>query len=100
MMKATDLLKRQHKEARFVQTDGDRGRELFPELATNLVAHDPIERKIFYPACEQQMGMSADLGDALVEHGVVEFSLYQADQAQQEGDFEFKCKALACLNIT
>ena len=46
------------------------------------------------------MGMSADLGDALVEHGVVEFSLYQADQAQQEGDFEFKCKALACLNIT
>ncbi len=27
------------------------------------------------------------LGEALVEHGVVEFSLYQADQARKDKDF-------------
>jgi hypothetical protein len=99
-MKATDLLKKQHKEVRDMfkrlktEDNGNARSELFQEIATNLVAHDSIERKIFYPACEQQMGMSADLGEALVEHGVVEFSLYQADQAQQDDDFEFKCKVL------
>ncbi len=99
-MKATDLLKKQHKEVRDLftrlESEDDKGAksELFEELATSLVGHDSIERKIFYPACEEHMGMSDDLGEALVEHGVVEFSLYQADQAQQQGDFEFKCKVL------
>jgi hypothetical protein len=99
-MKATDLLKSQHREVEklFKQiekaSEDDEKRELFEELAKNLVAHDAIEREIFYPACEEQMGMTELLGEALVEHGVVEFSLYQADQAQGEEDFEYKCTVL------
>jgi hypothetical protein len=41
------------------------------------------------------MGMTDLLGEALVEHGVVEFSLYQADQARQSKDFPFKCQVLS-----
>jgi len=99
-MKATELLKKQHKEVRDLfkriesEERGDAKTELFEELATKLVGHDSIERKIFYPACEEHLGMSDNLGEALVEHGVVEFSLHQADQAQNKGDFGFKCKVL------
>lgn len=99
-MKATDLLKKQHKDVRDLfkrlerTKDEDTKTEIFEELATNLVAHDTIEREIFYPACDQEMGMTDQLGEALVEHGVVEFSLYQADRAQGEQDFEYKCSVL------
>jgi len=68
-------------------------RELFEELATNLVAHDAIERELFYPACEKAMGMTDLLGESLVEHGVIEFCVYEADQAK-ERDFAFKCQVL------
>lgn len=34
------------------------------------------------------------LGEALVEHGIVEFSLYQVDQALGKPDFDFKAKVL------
>jgi len=37
------------------------------------------------------------LGEALVEHGVVEFSLFQADQARLAKDFSFKCQVLSEL---
>jgi hypothetical protein len=40
------------------------------------------------------MGMTDELGEALVEHGLLEFMLYQADQAQGKKDFEFKCAVL------
>jgi len=99
-MKATDLLKSQHREVEnlFKRIDkakqDDEKQELFEELAANLVAHDAIEREIFYPACEEEMGMNELLGEALVEHGLVEFSLYQADQSLGEEDFEFKCTVL------
>jgi hemerythrin superfamily protein len=99
-MKATELLKSQHREVedlfeRIEKAKKDAEKQaLFEELAANLVAHDAIEREIFYPACEEKMGMDELLGEALVEHGVVEFGLYQADQAQGEEDFEFKCTVL------
>jgi hemerythrin superfamily protein len=99
-MKATELLKSQHREVedlfkRIEKAKQDKEKqELFEELAANLVAHDAIERETFYPACEEQMGMNDLLGEALVEHGLVEFSLYQADQAQGDDDFEFKCTVL------
>jgi hemerythrin superfamily protein len=99
-MKATDLLKSQHREVESLfkriekAKQDEQKQELFEELASNLVAHDAIEREIFYPACEEEMGMDELLGEALVEHGVVEFSLYQADQSQGDEDFEFKCTVL------
>jgi iron-sulfur cluster repair protein YtfE (RIC family) len=99
-MKATDLLEQQHEEVKaiFKQLEDAEGaaeqKELFEELASNLVAHDGIERQIFYPACEQAMGMTDELGEALVEHGLIEFMLYEADQARGKKDFKFKCKVL------
>jgi len=98
---ATELLKTQHAEVRtlFKRIEKASTRaaktKYFDELAANLAAHDAIEREIFYPACEKAMGMSDLLGEALVEHGVVEFSLYQADQARKDKDFAFKCKVLS-----
>lgn len=99
-MKATDLLEKQHKEVkklfkRLEESDGGTDQKsVFEELAASLVAHDAIERQIFYPACEEAMGMTEQLGEALVEHGVVEFMLYEADQAQGKKDFKFKCTVL------
>jgi hemerythrin superfamily protein len=98
---AIELLKSQHEEVKalFKRIEKASARpqktKLFDELATKLVGHDAIEREIFYPACEKAMGMTDLLGEALVEHGVVEFSLYQADQARQAKDFPFKCQVLS-----
>jgi hemerythrin-like domain-containing protein len=99
-MKATELLKQQHRDVsrlfRAIESASDDSNKeaLFLELASNLVAHDGIEREIFYPACEEVMGVDDQLGEALVEHGVVEFCLYQAHQALGKADFDFKCKVL------
>jgi uncharacterized protein (DUF885 family) len=98
---ATELLKSQHDEVKAlfkkIEKASTRGAKtkLFDELAANLTAHDAIEREIFYPACEKAMGMTDLLGEALVEHGVVEFSLYQADQARRDASFSFKCQVLS-----
>ncbi|MEI9939133.1 MAG: hemerythrin domain-containing protein [Pseudomonadota bacterium] len=98
---AIDLLKTQHEEVKTlfkrIEKASSRAAKLkfFDELAANLAAHDAIEREIFYPACEKGMGMTDLLGEALVEHGVVEFSLYQADQARKDKDFSFKCQVLS-----
>jgi predicted DNA-binding protein len=99
-MKATDLLEQQHDEVKEMfkhledSDGGARQKELFEELASSLVAHDAIERQIFYPACEEAMGMNEQLGEALVEHGVVEFMLYEADEALGKKDFKFKVTVL------
>lgn len=85
-MKATEYLKTQHREVEKLfaaiekAEDGVEKQELFERLAANLVAHDAIEREIFYPACEDRMGVNDVLGEALVEHGLVEFSLLRADE--------------------
>jgi hemerythrin-like domain-containing protein len=99
-MKATELLTKQHREVSrlFKAIEAARSaadkRALFRELASNLAGHDAIERELFYPACEEAMGLNDDLGEALVEHGVVEFCLYQANEALDKPDFDFKCKVL------
>jgi hemerythrin superfamily protein len=99
-MKATDLLEEQHRDVEKLFESLERAetpakkREIFEELASSLVAHDAIERELFYPACEKAMGMTELLGESLVEHGVIEFSLYEADQAQAKKDFDFKVKVL------
>jgi hemerythrin-like domain-containing protein len=99
-MKATDLLTQQHDEVKELFEKIEQApraatkRQLFEELAANLVAHDGIERELFYPACEENMGMTDLLGEALVEHGLVEFSLYQAEQALGEDDFQYKLTVL------
>jgi hemerythrin superfamily protein len=99
-MNAIDLLKQQHRDvedlfAKIENTDANNEKaRLFRELAGKLVGHDGIEREIFYPACEDALGLTDELGEALVEHGIVEFGLYQADQAIGKPDFDFKVKVL------
>jgi hemerythrin-like domain-containing protein len=99
-MDAIEMLEKQHREVESLfkaieEAEGEDDKtRLFQELAGKLVGHDGIEREIFYPACEEAFGLTDELGEALVEHGVVEFSLYQADQATGKPDFEFKVKVL------
>jgi hemerythrin superfamily protein len=87
-MKANELLEQQHRLVeelfdQFEQADEEEKAEVFQQIAANLVAHDAIEREIFYPACEASIeGEEGEdvLGEALVEHGVVEFCLFRADK--------------------
>ncbi|HEY3495997.1 MAG TPA: hemerythrin domain-containing protein [Polyangiaceae bacterium] len=93
-MKATELLIKQHRLVeelfeRFEEAEGDEQKDIFEQLAANLVAHDAIERELFYPACEEALGEEDDiLGESLVEHGVVEFSIFRADKNQGSEDFD------------
>lgn len=98
-MDAIKLLERQHEEVRTLfeklESQGEAADPAtFDELARNLVAHDAIERELFYPACEKAMGMTHHLAESLVEHGYVEFGLYQADLAVGEDSFEAKLGVL------
>jgi hemerythrin superfamily protein len=99
-MKATDLLEFQHDEAEKLfkkieaSDDPAERRELFDELAANLTAHDAIEREIFYPAAEKAIGPLDVLGEALVEHGLVEFALYTTDGARMHKGFRHRLSVL------
>jgi hypothetical protein len=99
MNEATKLLKSHHDEVAelFEEIEKAKSKDdknaLLEELAGKLVAHDAIEREIFYPACEEEMGMDDLLGEALVEHGLVEFALYQAVTASED-DVEYKVTVL------
>jgi hemerythrin superfamily protein len=90
-MNAIDLLTQQHQEVSALfkkfeaAEDGRTRRALFDAIGTRLAAHDAIEREIFYPACKAALGKeSEELGEALVEHGVVEFSIHKAASADAE----------------
>jgi hypothetical protein len=104
-MKATELLTQQHAVIRdlFRQLDASSGlaakAQVLQTLATNWVGHDAVERHIFYPACELRFTDKRRINVALVEHGLVEFCLYQAVQAisgkeGESSDFEGKCEVL------
>jgi hypothetical protein len=99
-MNAIDLLKKQHMEvsdlfARFAATsDKAEKRAIFEKVATALVSHDAIEREIFYPACEKEMGKSELLGESVVEHGVIEFMIHRADLNSRKEAFDDYIKVL------
>src|SRR5262249_31675629 len=59
-----------------------------------LVAHDAIERRIFYPACRKKPGLLDVLGESLLEHGLVEFALYRASLSQGRDDFPYALTVL------
>ena len=99
-MKATDLLEKQHRvvEKLFKQFESAKSpqdkQRIFEQIAANLVAHDAIEREIFYPACERELGSDDEhIQEALVEHGLVEFALFTSDKGRRQG-FESHVTAL------
>ena len=92
-MKANELIEEQHRlvEDLFEQFESAKGAakaRVFEKIAANLVAHDAIEREIFYPACEEALEDEDILGESLVEHGVVEFCIFRADKNQGREEFD------------
>jgi hypothetical protein len=89
-MKATRLLELQHSEAKRLFRDIDASedsfdaRETFQDLARALVAHDAIERELFYPECEKLLGDTPSLAQSVAEHDLVVFSLRQAMLAMDD----------------
>jgi hypothetical protein len=102
-MKATALLREQHAEiTRLFDRVEDTTTEedevaVFERLAAMLTAHDAMERHVLYPRCIERMGMNEQLGESLVEHGLIEFGLYQALDALGSEDFTYKCNVLSDL---
>jgi hypothetical protein len=100
-MNAIELLKKQHREVdalfkRFEKAKTDDQREaIFLEVASRLVAHDAIEREIFYPACERALGENEEVMEGIAEHGLIEFSVFRADKAKNKAPFEYLVKVLA-----
>lgn len=101
-MKATDLLKSQHQDImemfeKLQDGDTDDASQRFDDLARALVAHDAIEREIFYPLCEDVLGETDELMGAVVEHRMIEFCLYVAMEALGKDDFGAKVGVLRKL---
>lgn len=98
-MNAIDLLEKQHRLVeklfkRFESAGDAEKPEIFEEIASNLVAHDAIEREIFYPACERALDDKDTIRESLVEHGLVEFCVFRADQHRKRDELEQYVKVL------
>ena len=93
-MKATDLLKKQHKSVKALfkkveQTeDGRRRRQLMDEIATELKIHTKIEEEIFYPAVREIGTSKAEemIDEAYEEHHVVDLVLAELPHVDPEDE--------------
>jgi iron-sulfur cluster repair protein YtfE (RIC family) len=79
-MKATELLKKQHREVEAIFKAIESGKgdstQLLQKLADNLVAHMEIEQQLFYPAVQK---VDSDLIlEAFEEHAMAEVGLKRA----------------------
>ncbi len=84
-MKATSLLKEQHRkvEALFSQVEGGK-HDVLVELANNLVAHMAIEQEIFYPAVRS---LDRDqVSESFEEHSVAELALKRALETDSDDE--------------
>ena len=94
-MNVVEYLKEQHRQADeiFARFEKSKRKEekqkIFEELAHLLTGHDAMEREIFYPACEKAVGKTERLMEGVVEHGLVEFSLFRADQNRDSENFDY-----------
>ena len=105
-MKATDLLKRQHREVKALfkkleGTDNPRmRRQLMTEVARNLEAHTLIEEEMFYPAVRGLETQKAEemVLEAYEEHHVVKLVLADLPRVNPEDErFEAKMTVLSEL---
>ncbi len=105
-MKATDLLKKQHKEVKALfkkveNTENARERRrLMGEIATALEGHTTIEEEIFYPAVRGLETQKAEemVLEAFEEHHVVKLVLAELPQVDPEDErFEAKMTVLSEL---
>ncbi|EYF03604.1 hemerythrin domain-containing protein [Chondromyces apiculatus] len=98
-MKATELLKTQHKEVdalfeKIKEAKPEEARGLVEQLATSLVAHSNIEKEIFYPSVRNALE-DAKLHEAYDEHALVEFQLQKLlTTAPGDESFHARCDVL------
>ena len=106
MMKATDLLKKQHKEVKALfkkvenTESGRERRRLMDEIATALQGHTTIEEEMFYPAVKELETKKAEemVAEAFEEHHVVKLVLAELPQVDPEDErFEAKMTVLSEL---
>jgi hemerythrin superfamily protein len=105
-MKATDLLKKQHRDVKAMfkkmdKTESARGRrELMDQIAGALEMHTTIEEEIFYPAVKGLETKKADemVAEAYEEHHVVKLLLKELPTVDPEDErFEAKMTVLSEL---
>ena len=93
-MKATDLLKKQHKSVKALlkevekTEDGRRRRQLMEQIAGELKIHTRIEEEIFYPAA-REIGTSKVeelVDESLEEHHVVDLVLAELPKVDPEDE--------------
>jgi hemerythrin-like domain-containing protein len=105
-MKATDLLKRQHKDVkalfkRVLSADDARTRrQLMTEIVRSLTGHTAIEEEIFYPAVRGLESRKAEemVMEAYEEHHVVKLVLAELPRVSPEDErFEAKMTVLSEL---
>ncbi len=105
-MKATDLLKKQHKNVKALfkkveNTEGGRQRrQLMDEIANELKIHTKIEEEIFYPAVRELGTSKAEemIDEAFEEHHVVDLVLAELPQVDPEDErFDAKMTVLSEL---
>ena len=93
-MKATDVLKKQHKEVLglFKQMEKteepNERRRLLDEITDALKAHSELEEEIFYPAIRESGAKKAEelVLEALEEHHVVDLVLAEAPEIDPEAE--------------
>jgi hemerythrin superfamily protein len=106
MVKATDLLKKQHREVKGLfkkveKTEDARGRkQLLEQITQALELHTRIEEEIFYPAVRGLETRKAEemVAEALEEHHVVKLVLKDLPNVDPEDErFEAKMTVLSEL---
>jgi hemerythrin superfamily protein len=93
-MKATDLLKKQHKSVKALfkkvenTEDARRRRQLMDEIANELKIHTKIEEEIFYPAVREIGTSKAEelVDESFEEHHVVDLVLADLPKVDPEDE--------------
>ena len=93
-MKATDLLKKQHKNVKALfkkveeTEDGRQRRQLMDEIANELKIHTQIEEEIFYPAVREIGTSKAEdmVDESFEEHHVVDLVLAELPKVDPEDE--------------
>jgi hemerythrin superfamily protein len=102
-MKATDLLKKQHRHVKQLfkeleKTEDGRGRrELMGQIADTLKMHTELEEQTFYPAVAELGSQKAEkmVNEAFEEHHVVDLVLAELPKVDPEDErFEAKMTVL------
>ena len=104
-MKATDLLKKQHRQVEKLFKQAEKAqsrqrRQLMEQIVEQLKLHTKIEEEIFYPAVRELGTSKAEemIDEAFEEHHVVDLVLAELPKVDPEDDrFEAKMTVLSEL---